>query len=175
MTVLNSPQYFNLCIPYSCNVIFAPCANDGLHIWCIYRNKAFLNWIELMLRFWWLCDLNVIFWSLFGYSTASEIILKNWVIQRWVQNKQYKRKQSPVCRILWPYQMSSKSMLMVYLPTFVKAVSLAVAQLHEYRMPATWFWEIRANSTSVKLQWNLSATTTSIMKFITCDAFSNVF
>ena len=30
-------------------------------------------------------------------------------------------------------------------------------------------------TSALQVQWNLSVTTTSMMKFITCDLFSNVF
>ena len=37
-------------------------------------------------------------------------------------------------------------------------------------------WDyIRENWPGFLIHWNLSVTTTSIMKFITCDLFSNVF
>ena len=35
--------------------------------------------------------------------------------------------------------------------------------------------ETSAADTYGKIQWNLSVTTTSLMKLITCDLFSNVF
>ena len=50
-----------MCIPYSCNVIFSPCADDGLHIWCIYWNKTFLN-----------LNLNLLWHSPILYITESE-------------------------------------------------------------------------------------------------------
>ena len=41
--------YLNLCIPYLCNMIFAPCVYGGLHICFIYRNKRIFDidfWIN---------------------------------------------------------------------------------------------------------------------------------
>ena len=38
-------------------------------------------------------------------------------------------------------------------------------------------WPVRKNHNEpiIMVQWNLSVTTTSIIRFITCDLFSNVF
>ena len=41
--------------------------------------------------------------------------------------------------------------------------------------PAIFVWWTAANSVLKIVQWNLSVTTTSIIKCITCDLFSNVF
>ena len=36
-------------------------------------------------------------------------------------------------------------------------------------------WSVMGIPQNKTIQWNLSVTTTSIIKFITCDLFSNVF
>ena len=39
-----------------------------------------------------------------------------------------------------------------------------------------WLLGVRYSDVEwISLQWNLSVTTTSLIKFITCDLFSNVF
>ena len=58
-----------------------------------------------------------------------------------------------------------------------------IAMNMKYNIPQIWeqFWYIlfwgsyNTCCLGMKLQWNLSVTATSIMRFITCDLFSNVF
>ena len=42
-------------------------------------------------------------------------------------------------------------------------------------LSSPWLLKAQSQSVYIMIQWNLSVTTTSIIQFITCDLFSNVF